>query len=677
MHCAPAPPRLQLRAQQTNTGPAAAPQAFLGLEKNEKQPNNVPVEFETDPQLVAEIIKCGPKMRNKGDMEILVALLQMVPLFSKIKKAPLLSLAEQAGVSRYGQGDIVFSEGDRGDMFYLVLDGSVTAWVGGPPKPVISMATVVSTTMVATKRKNKLIRMRSQGGAGDMEGSEGDLDELIRRMSSRELGVDPGRSGGQADGAADAGGAAPSPVQGDAAPLPSPPSPPGPPSRKVTPRGTLKLQESVARAGSRYGKMVATMNAGATFGELALLEARGKGKRAATIRAEGPTMLMTITRKGFDQVAVAAFEAETKEKREALLRSISAMKKLSPSNLMKLTYYMRPFSFPARCRFVEAGDPLDAIYIITSGECRMDRAGSEACRGGGVGAKRRPTGWPEAPLVLLGQGQLIGDVALLANVNPPELTRGGFTQQYFYSHGYETTTPLTGFHLRPQDILRRLDVDVVAKMRADALMKAGWREARAKNTADLGHGARSAAGSLSGRGPTDQLAAAPEAASEHSGMMAALGPGAVLGSPLRPRPPAGPRHSVKSALLTGRKRPGSGQPPASEPSGAKTVPPKGSAAANTVMRYTMSSRLPTLPPLSMAHSPGRSQGSSAELPPWRQTAPLTPRRGRRPRPLSERETDAREQARPNWVGCRSQRVRPPCQPRRRRRRRTHSALRPS
>ena len=63
-----------------------------------------------------------------GDVEILVNLLQMVPLFSKIRKSALVSLAEQTGVERFKAGDVVFKQGDGGDVFYLVLDGSVTAW---------------------------------------------------------------------------------------------------------------------------------------------------------------------------------------------------------------------------------------------------------------------------------------------------------------------------------------------------------------------------------------------------------------------------------------------------------------------------------------------------------------------------------------------------------------------
>ena len=55
----------KLRAKQLG---ASAQKAFLGLDKNDKMATtNVPVEFETDPELVADIIESGPKMRTKGD----------------------------------------------------------------------------------------------------------------------------------------------------------------------------------------------------------------------------------------------------------------------------------------------------------------------------------------------------------------------------------------------------------------------------------------------------------------------------------------------------------------------------------------------------------------------------------------------------------------------------------
>ena len=81
-------------------------------------------------------------------------------------------------------------------------------------------------------------------------------------------------------------------------------------------------------------------------------------------------MLVTISRQGFDAVAVSAFEAESRSKRECLMRT-SAFQALPPAQLQKLTYYLKPFTVPPRERFVNLGDDLDALYIITDGECRM------------------------------------------------------------------------------------------------------------------------------------------------------------------------------------------------------------------------------------------------------------------------------------------------------------------
>ena len=117
------------------------------------------------------------------------------------------------------------------------------------------------------------IRMRSKDSAtSDMTKSQ-DVDELKQRMSARELGFDPDASPPRAGSA------------GEAPPdTPPPPSPSTGSTSTRTPRGGV-LRGAVAAgtaAGSgtqQYGKNVATMNAGATFGELALLETRGKGKR--------------------------------------------------------------------------------------------------------------------------------------------------------------------------------------------------------------------------------------------------------------------------------------------------------------------------------------------------------------------------------------------------------------
>jgi hypothetical protein len=67
---------------------------FLGIGKNDKMSKSVlPTEFVVDAQKLAAIIAKPTEQRRAGDTEQLVKLLQMVPLFSRIRKSALEELA--------------------------------------------------------------------------------------------------------------------------------------------------------------------------------------------------------------------------------------------------------------------------------------------------------------------------------------------------------------------------------------------------------------------------------------------------------------------------------------------------------------------------------------------------------------------------------------------------------
>jgi CRP-like cAMP-binding protein len=56
----------------------------------------------------------------------LVELLGALPLFARLNKRQLRALARHAKIADYEPGDVIIQKGDRGDSFYLVLDGGAT-----------------------------------------------------------------------------------------------------------------------------------------------------------------------------------------------------------------------------------------------------------------------------------------------------------------------------------------------------------------------------------------------------------------------------------------------------------------------------------------------------------------------------------------------------------------------
>lgn len=57
--------------------------------------------------------------------EQIVETLRKIPLFQELSEASLTSLGERGEVEDVGEGDLIFSEGQRGDRFYVVLQGAV------------------------------------------------------------------------------------------------------------------------------------------------------------------------------------------------------------------------------------------------------------------------------------------------------------------------------------------------------------------------------------------------------------------------------------------------------------------------------------------------------------------------------------------------------------------------
>jgi CRP/FNR family cyclic AMP-dependent transcriptional regulator len=57
--------------------------------------------------------------RERDWAEVLGAL----PLFARLRKRQLLGLAKHAKVADYSPGEVIVQKGDRGDAFYLMLDG--------------------------------------------------------------------------------------------------------------------------------------------------------------------------------------------------------------------------------------------------------------------------------------------------------------------------------------------------------------------------------------------------------------------------------------------------------------------------------------------------------------------------------------------------------------------------
>jgi len=75
--------------------------------------------------MMANDAQTPPQTELASELMEKVFLLKGIPLFSKMSAEQLLPVAEIVREEEYGAGEIVFDEGDPGDVLYLVTSGSV------------------------------------------------------------------------------------------------------------------------------------------------------------------------------------------------------------------------------------------------------------------------------------------------------------------------------------------------------------------------------------------------------------------------------------------------------------------------------------------------------------------------------------------------------------------------
>ena len=73
----------------------------------------------------APVLDLGRNCCNKEGMDKALAIISAIPFFSGLSREQLAEVGRIAVEKRFRKGQVIFSEGDEGDGFYLVIDGRV------------------------------------------------------------------------------------------------------------------------------------------------------------------------------------------------------------------------------------------------------------------------------------------------------------------------------------------------------------------------------------------------------------------------------------------------------------------------------------------------------------------------------------------------------------------------
>lgn len=112
---------------------------------------------------------------------------------------------------------------------------------------------------------------------------------------------------------------------------------------------------------------IATLDAGATFGELALLN---NEPRAATVKAKTSVALATLYKDNYDRLLRAQYDGQLKEKVK-FLRSFPFFNDWTQLSLSKLTYFFIEIPYKRGDIVFTEGAAVHDVYFIKSGEFEL------------------------------------------------------------------------------------------------------------------------------------------------------------------------------------------------------------------------------------------------------------------------------------------------------------------
>jgi MFS family permease len=129
-----------------------------------------------------------------------VRLLQMVPFLRPLPMASIEQLARSAGRKTLRSGEVVFNEGDRGDGFYVVCDGSVELRHDGATRHVlghgeafgeIALLRGLPRTLTAVARSDTTLYVVDPGAFVSAVGGYSLSARAAEEIVSRRLEPDP------------------------------------------------------------------------------------------------------------------------------------------------------------------------------------------------------------------------------------------------------------------------------------------------------------------------------------------------------------------------------------------------------------------------------------------------------------------------------------------------------
>ena len=466
--------------------------------------NSAEAEADAALSLTLRALRTPVAVRTPAQRDALRLLLRSVELFANLAPAELDSLGEVLRLREYDDDDpVIMIEGEAGEDFCIILDGEVDIFIGGKH----------------ARRAKRRQRART------MSPPDAQQPGRTRSMTTAAGGHDSGDDERSLS-----------------------------PTTPLLALGSEEQETPGDDSGDieKEGVKVGTLRTGATFGELALLEA--DGLRTATAIAVGRTRLVEISRPDFAQL-VAKLITEKTAARVAAMQAHHAFSQWPADRLVRMSHYLWSFKFPERSIIAKQGEAVRHVFVVTEGcitlkmsaqemnnqptapgKKRAPAAGSGATQGQGrqmwsptprraapspSGARKtsrsaRPRNHaPAVDVAVLGPGCIMGDA---------EVANGSRTH---YTTGV-ASSPVAGFMMKADDFFHRLDTKTMQRLLTAAAQTEAFHVQRTSDKTALGQREAATRAALAKNLAEGQRSLAPKAP-------AASGPG----DRLRPSPRQG------------------------------------------------------------------------------------------------------------------------------------------
>ncbi|CDW88479.1 cyclic nucleotide-binding domain containing protein [Stylonychia lemnae] len=276
-------------------------------------------------RLMTQILIKPSKRRTDEDLEYLIPLIQKIQFFKErdIKQENYKLIVESLTYEYHQAGELVFSQGEQGDKFYIIIEGQVSVRVMNKEyerrEKEISQ---LKQKMLKSRKSYNEYLVKSQEYVVNGQEVPGDLTDKIAHANN---------------------------------------------DIKQKAQIIEDIEEELQNIKEHQELM--KLQSGQSFGELALITNK---PRQANIMCLNDCHFAVMNKQDYERV-LQKMEMKVQVLKQEFLHGISFLRRWTRKNLQNLGYYLTSKEYPRSAVVFREGDPVEHIAIIKHGEFQITK----------------------------------------------------------------------------------------------------------------------------------------------------------------------------------------------------------------------------------------------------------------------------------------------------------------